>query len=64
MNFTELNRSQLEQLAQDYLQETQETVSWGELINALELVPYDELEKAYGHIEFVPEDFPCDVVPF
>lgn len=57
MKVTELNRDQLIQLKQSYLTEKQDSVSWGELAEADELVTDDEIFKEYAGINFVEDDF-------
>lgn len=57
MNVHELNREQLIQLKQRYLDEKQGSISYGELAAADQLVTDEEIFKAYGHITFVEEDF-------
>lgn len=57
MSLDELNQDQLIELKQAYLMEHQESVSWGELAAADELVSMEELQEDYGHIDFVEEDF-------
>lgn len=57
MSFYELNAEQLEQLAQNYLCETCENVSYGELAAASELVSFEQLENEYAGITFSPDDF-------
>lgn len=58
MKVTELNREQLLQLKQKYLCETQdETVSYGELATADELVTDKQVFEMFAGYDFVPEDF-------
>ena len=58
MKVTELNREQLLQLKQKYLCETQdETVSYGELAAADELVTDAQVFEMFADYDFVPEDF-------
>lgn len=57
MSVKELNRCQLEQLKQNYLCATQESVSWGELADADEIVSDEQVFNEYEGTVFVPEDF-------
>lgn len=58
MNFKMLNSEQLSKLKVDYYAMTHEdSISWGEIANIDVLVSAEELEKAYGHIEFSEDDF-------
>lgn len=58
MNVMELNREQLLQLKQRYLCETQdETVSYGELAAADELVTDEQVFKMFDGYVFTEEDF-------
>jgi len=58
MNVRELNREQLLQLKQRYLCETQdETVSYGELAAADELVTDEQVFKMFDGYVFTEEDF-------
>lgn len=57
MTVHELNRDQMLQLKQDYLCNTQESVSWGELADADSLVSDTTIMEEYGGINFVPDDF-------
>ena len=58
MDVHELNREQLIQLKQRYLCETQdESVSYGELAAADELVTDEQVFNHFAGIEFVEEDF-------
>jgi hypothetical protein len=62
MKVQELNREQLIELKQSFLCNKQESVSWGELADADDIVSDEELFEEYGHIEFTDEDFFCSVV--
>lgn len=58
MNVRELNREQLLQLKQRYLCDTQdETVSYGELAAADELVTDEQVFKMFDGYVFTEEDF-------
>ena len=57
MNLKDLNYEQKHQLKQSVLTERDNNVSFGELVNADELVTDDELEERFGGTEFVKEDF-------
>ena len=57
MTIDELNRDQITQLKQNFLCETQESVSWGELAEADDLVSDDLLRENYGWYTFTEDDF-------
>ena len=58
MEVHELNREQLLQLKQRYLCETQdESVSYGELATADELVTDEQVFNHFAGIDFVEDDF-------
>lgn len=57
MSVHELTRDQIVLLKQDYLCNTRESVSWGELADADELVSDEYIKERYEGTEFVPEDF-------
>ena len=62
MKVTDLNRSQLEQLKSDYLimladRGERAEPSWGEILNADDIVPDDVIFTEYADTEFVEEDF-------
>ena len=57
MTIDELNQDQLFQLKQNFLCETQESVSWGELAAADEIISDDLLRENYGWITFTADDF-------
>ena len=57
MKLNELTPDQKLQLKQSYLCEHEDNVSYGELAEADTLVTDDELEEAYGDIDFVEDDF-------
>ena len=57
MVLEELNRNQKIQLKQRILTETHDSVSYGELANADNLVSDEELEEWFGGTSFVEEDF-------
>lgn len=59
MDVRELDRDQLVELKQNHLCETQGSVSWGELIDADEIVSDEEIYEAYEGTDFVPDDFFC-----
>lgn len=62
MYLSELNNEQREELCQSYLchhDGHDYDVSWGELADAANIVSDDDLEREYGSIDFVPEDFIC-----
>lgn len=67
MNVTELNRDQLIELKQSYLEVLNESgeheevvgVSYGELANADEIVPDDVIFDYYDGIIFTEDDFFC-----
>lgn len=62
MTVKELNRNQLEGLKQNYLSQTKEgDVSYGELIDADNLVPDEVVFEYYAGVTFVEEDFFCGV---
>lgn len=61
MTIKELSREQLIELKQHYYCERNENVSYGELADIDNLVTDEELEKEYGHITFVKDDFFCSV---
>lgn len=57
MNFKDLSKEQVNQLKQRLYCERNENVSYGELANIDSLVSDEEVEKEYGDISFVEEDF-------
>lgn len=59
MTLSELQPWQLEQLKQTYLVEHNlpAGTSYAELAEANELVSFENLEKEYGDIDFVEDDF-------
>ena len=57
MKVTELTREQLAELKRNYLIETRDGVSWGELADADELVPDALVFEVYAGTDFVPDDF-------
>ena len=57
MTLQELTDEQRLQLKQHLLCERQESVSYGELADADELITDEELEEAYSGTEFVEGDF-------
>lgn len=65
MKVTELNREELTELKERYymekMEELGEGVSYGELASINELVKDEEIFKAYDHINFVKDDFFCNV---
>ena len=57
MLLKELNENQIHQLKEQILLENNESISYGELVNADSLVSDLEVEERFGGITFVPEDF-------
>ena len=57
MSLSELTREQKIVLKMQHLIDTRETVYYSELADADELVSDQELEQAYGGIDFAFEDF-------
>ena len=57
MNLSELNEEQKLQLKESILAERDNNISLGELFLADDLVTDEELEKRYGSVYFVEEDF-------
>lgn len=58
MTYNMLNEDQLRKLKIDYFATMHgDCISWGEMAYIDDLVSMDELEKAYGHIEFSEDDF-------
>lgn len=58
MTLKDLSEEQKLELKQAILTRDRD-VSYGELVNADELVTDEELEKEYGGTEFTPDDFFC-----
>lgn len=59
MNTHELNRDQMTELKGNYLCETQENVSWGELADADEIVSDQTIHEYYAGTDFSDDDFCC-----
>lgn len=63
MTVKELNRDQLIELKQDYLekwaQETCERLSWEDLANADDEIPDEWVYEYYADYEFTNDDFCC-----
>ncbi len=57
MTVKELNRDQLVQLKQDYLTKKDESVSYGELADANDLVDDETIFDEYGNTVFSSDDF-------
>ena len=57
MTLKDLNKNQIHQLKEQILLEKNEDVSYGELANADSLISDSEVEKRFGGINFVPDDF-------
>lgn len=60
MSVTELTREQLSELKQSYLCEHQDSISWGELSEADELVADEVVFEEYASTDFVEADFYCN----
>ena len=59
MTTHELNREQMTELKGKYLCETQDSVSYGELADADEIVSDQTIHEHYAGIYFVDDDFTC-----
>jgi hypothetical protein len=59
MTVHELTREQIASLKQEYLCRTQDSVSYGELADADEIVPDSTIFSEYEGTEFTEDDFFC-----
>lgn len=59
MTVHELTSSQLIDLKQKYLCDTQDSVSYGELADADQIVPDETIFAEYAGTEFIKDDFSC-----
>ena len=61
MTLAELNREQIIELKEHILCQDREAegVSYGELLEADEIIPDSRVEEEYGDTDFVPDDFFC-----
>lgn len=59
MKFSELSRTQKEELKQALLLERNGSISFSELCDCDRLVSDDELEAKWGETEFSKDDFFC-----
>ncbi len=59
MHVTELNRDELDELKQTYASERNNNISYGELMDALD-IPDDVIFECYDGIEFTEDDFFCN----
>lgn len=59
MTVHELTSSQLIDLKQKYLCDTQDSVSYGELADADQIVPDETIFAEYAGTEFTENDFSC-----
>ena len=57
MTIQQLNREQILQLKQDMLTEQSDTVSYGELLHADQLISDAEVTLRFYGVEFTDEDF-------
>ena len=57
MQVQDLSAEQLTQLKQEYLQQTNDSISWEELAIADQLISDDFIIEEYSGISFVSEDF-------
>lgn len=60
MKVTELSRDELSELKQSYVTEREQSPSWGDLASA-DSIPDETIFKAFAGIEFVKDDFFCDI---
>ena len=60
MTVNQLSRKELEELKVDYLLSHSESVSWGEIASADNLVSDETIKEEYAGTHFVPDDFFCN----